>query len=73
VVAYWRSLGGPLAPPTKQRRKEVREFLQRGYTVDQLKGSAAEHVREQLVKQGRLDPQADWPPEVGAAAAAQPP
>jgi hypothetical protein len=64
VVGYWRSLGGPLAPPTKQRRKEIREHLQQGWTVELLKGSAAEHVREQLVKQGRLDPLADWPPEV---------
>jgi len=67
VVAYWVQLGGH---PDRKDRRMVWEALQKGYSADKLRGSISERVREDLVRAGKLDPSADWPPDVEVA---QPP
>jgi len=67
LTDYWRQLGGR---PDRKDRRLVWEALQKGYTTEQLRGSISERVREDLVKAGKLDPSADWPPDVEVA---QPP
>ena len=67
LEAYWRALGGR---PNRKDRRKLWDALRSGHTVAQLRGSISELVREDLVTAGKLDPSADWPPDVEVA---QPP
>ncbi len=56
---YWIELGGHPGP---DERRQIREALRGGRPREQILGSIAERVRDELVATGRLKPADPWPP-----------
>ncbi len=56
---YWVKLGGHPGP---EDRRRIRDVLRGGRPREQLLGSIAERVRDELVAAGRLAPGDSWPP-----------
>ena len=67
LVGFGVGLGGH---PDRKQRRQVREALIQGFTVEQLRGSISERVRDDLIRTGHLSTEAEWPPP---EAPAQPP
>jgi hypothetical protein len=60
LEAYWIRLGGQ---PSPDDRRLIREALRAGrHTVQQLRASVSERVRDGKIERGELSPTDPWPP-----------